>query len=94
MLSDLVRSVGRGGAPPCLESARWSEDDEEGGLNGEGGDVGPSNAGNADTGLDLNGLNGGVPATVIGENAMGSGLDIVAVISACSSGTTITTRIR
>jgi len=61
MLSDRVRRVGRVGGP-CLESARWSDDEEEGGLYGEGGDVGrPSNDGNGTvTGLDFNGLNGGV----------------------------------
>jgi hypothetical protein len=81
MLSDLVRIIGRMGGPPCLESARWSDDDEEGGLNGEGGDVCPSSVGKGTpTGLDRNGLNGGV--LLIGEKAMASGLDMVAFINA------------
>jgi hypothetical protein len=81
MLSDRVRIIGLVGGPPCLESARCSDDDDEGGLNGEGGDVWPSSAGNGTpTGLDRNGRNGGV--LLIGEKAMASGLDMVAFIKA------------
>lgn len=71
MLSDRVRRVGGFPGPcPCLESARCNDDDEEGGLYGEGGDVAPSSDGNGTvTGLDLNGLNGGVERVCTGGKA-------------------------